>query len=70
MLDKRVINFWKIQKSITDLGIKPYKPEIDSSLLKIIKDSPYTIGKKNIAQYLDEAYFNISEAALKKSFSE
>ena len=70
MLDKRVINFWKIQKSITALEIKPCKPDLDFSLLKIIKDSPYSIGKRNIAQYLEEAYFNISEVALKKSFLE
>lgn len=67
---KEVEQFWNLNSPMRELGIKPKRADAPGAILKILNDSPYTIGKRNLVQYLDEMYAKISEAALKKSFSE
>ncbi len=69
-LEEHIHQFWKLRSSLQAIQIKPRKPEAPSALIQVLKDAPYRIGKRNISQHLEEAYFKVSEAAIKKSLSD
>ncbi|OED34750.1 hypothetical protein AB834_06095 [PVC group bacterium (ex Bugula neritina AB1)] len=63
--EKDFDKFWTIGESVDAVKIKLRRPRNVDFLLKILKETPYNIGKRNMIQYLEEAYFNISDVAFK-----
>ena len=59
--------FWQKGKELDLLEINPKSPQVENAVLKILGESPISIGRANLAFLLTKAYEIAGRAALKKA---
>jgi uncharacterized Zn finger protein len=66
-LEESLDSFWLGGSWIETFEANPREPEVENAVLKRLGDSPFSIGKMNLASLLSEAYRIASRAALEAS---
>ena len=64
-LEESLDSFWQGGGGIGTFEVNPRGPEVENAVLKRLGDSPFFVGKTNLATILSKAYGIASRAALK-----
>ena len=59
--------FWQKGSELDLLEINPRSPMVESAILKILGDAPFSIGRDNLAALLKQAYEIAGKAALQRA---
>jgi len=66
-LEKALDSFWKGGSEVCSFEVRPRKPEVENAVLKRLGDSPFAVGRSNLAELLSKAYLIASKAALERA---
>lgn len=69
-LEECLDSFWQAGDALDSFVVKPKRPEMAHPILKRLGDSPFFVGKDNLATLLEAAYDAASLAALQKATGE
>ena len=64
-LEESLESFWQGGSGIGTFEVNPRGPEVENAVLKRLGDSPFFVGKTNMASLLSKAYGIASRAALR-----
>ncbi len=64
-LEESLDSFWQGGSGIGTFEVNPRGPEVENAVLKRLGDSPFFVGKTNLATLLSKAYGIASRAALR-----
>jgi uncharacterized Zn finger protein len=66
-LEESIDTFWQGCCGPSSFEVNPRRPEVEGAVLKRLGDSPFCIGKDNLASLLAKAYEIVSRAAIEKA---
>ncbi len=69
-LEECLDTFWEAGEALDSFSVDPTPPELENAILKRLGDSPFTVGRQNIASLLAKAYSVVGKAALQKARGE
>lgn len=69
-LEECLDSYWQKGSELDLLEVNPTGPEVENAVLKRLGDTPFSIGKVNLASLLYEAYGIAGRAALQRAYGE
>jgi len=69
-LEECLDTFWLAGDKLDTLELNPTGPKVENAVIKMLGESPFLIGKTNMATLLSKAYGIASRAALQKAAGE
>jgi len=69
-LEECLNSYWQKGSELDLLEVNPTEPEVDNAVLKRLGDTPFSIGKVNLATLLSKAYGIAGRAALQRAYEE
>ena len=68
-LDACMDHFWDAG-DLDSFEVNPAPPEVEHPILKVLGESPFMVGKKNLGSLLEKAYEVASHAGMKRALGE
>jgi uncharacterized Zn finger protein len=69
-LEKCLDRYWRKGSDLDLLEVNPTEPEVENAVMKRLGDTPFSIGKVNLATLLSKAYGIAGQAALRRAYGE
>jgi len=66
-LEECLDSFWHVGDALDSFSVNPARPEVENAILKMLGDTPFSVGKVNLTSLLSKAYEVSSSAALQKA---
>ncbi len=66
-LEECIDSFWKVGEGLNDFSVDFSGTGVEGAVLKILGNSPFSIGRKNVSDYLEKAYEAAARDALKRA---
>jgi len=66
-LEECIDSFWRPGEGLNDFSVNFTGSGVEGAVLKILGAAPFSVGKRNVSEYLERAYRVASSDALKKA---
>lgn len=66
-LEDYASTFWQAGEALETFVVNPTRPEVDKAVLKRLGDAPFSVGKKNLAALLAQAYDAVDAATSRRA---